>query len=433
MKGPLVGVVLLAGALAPAEAQQPDVLLLRCAERSSSLCVSSRVDLEPANARRIMAVDPATLSQAWRGRFLGDTALQGIGQAMPAAAGGRILILLDVSGSMKGTKIGTARLVLRQFLRSLDSLPRGSVRVAVAPFGSVDVARRIQGSRFTIPDSAVIGIDGLPPPERENTALFSAVSLGTERLRTEIGAAPAGTVGLLVVITDGNNDIRAGDDAGLLQGAAGLTQAARAVAESQIGVGIIGIGDLDQQALRNLAGPRGQAFGVADGDGAFELGQRLGQIRRMLGSSWDVTIRLATSNRGELGRGPGSLGLDLVTGQDRIPGGTGAWRPPLVALPAFAGSVPAGVLSAALVRTDNPGSWVGAALLAAFVVLLLIEIWIVLPRFLWPPVRPAVAAAEPTTDKGRAPKPVAGALRSDLKEVAPRKPTDVTAARARRA
>jgi hypothetical protein len=377
-----------------------------------------------------MTTDPASLLQAWRARFGRDTALLGFGQPLPAGSVARILLLLDVSGSMKGTRIGTARLVLRQFLRSLDSLPAGAVRVAIAPFGSVEVAPRIEAASFTRPDSAAREIDDLPAPDRENTALYSAVALATDRLGRELRSAPPAAVGLLVVVTDGNNDIRAGDDAGLLQGAGGLARAAETVGASPAGVGIVGIGNLDQAALRTLAGPRGLVLPVAAGAGAFELGQRLGQILRMLGASWEVTIPLGSASRGELGRRPGTLLLDLAAGSERVRGGSALWRPPLVALPAFAGTVPRGVLS--LSRAETPASWVGSALLAAFVVLLLIEVWIVLPRFLWPPVPVAAAVPGPAGGREKASKAAPGALRADLKEAAPRKPTDVTAARARR-
>ncbi len=431
MSGRLLLIAAMLGARTAAAQQASEAILLRCSERSSALCASARVDLEAGTARRLMGADPVALTQAWKGRFGRDTALLGAGQPLVAGTG-RILLLLDVSGSMKGAKIGTARLVLRQFIRALDSLPAGSVRVALAPFGSVDVARRIRAARFVVPDSAALRIDALPAPEKENTGLYSAVTFATERLRSELKQAPAGTIGLLVIVTDGNNDVGRGDDPGLLVGSAGLAEAARAVEDSPIGVGIVGIGDLDRQALKSLAGSRGQSFVVSASPGAFELSQPLSQIRRMLWTSWDVTIRLGATNRADLGRAPGVLSVDLAVGKDRVPGGSALWRPPLVALPAFAGTVPSGVLSAALVRGDNTGSWVGTALLAAFLALLLVEVWIVLPRFLWPPVAPAVVATAPSKERTPAPPKGAGTLRTDLKEVAPRKPTDVTASKGRR-
>ncbi len=427
----LLGLALVVPTVLGAQQPPPDAVLVRCAAGSSALCLSTRVDLTPESARRLMGADPAVLTQGWKARFGRDSALIGVGQPLAQGTAGRILLLLDVSGSMKGPRIGTARLVLRQFLRSLDSLPKGSVRVAIAPFGSIDVSRRIKAARFSIPDSTALGIDQLPAPEKENTGLYSAVIFATERLRSELAGAPAGAVGLLVIVTDGNNDIRPGDDPGLLEGQAGLAQAARTVDESPIGVGIVGIGDLDRQALRSLAGPRGQAFVVGNSPGAFELSQPLGQIRRMLWTAWDVNIRLASSSRADLGRAVSPVTVDLALAKDRVPGGTAVWRPPLVGLPAFAGTAPSGVLSGSLGRTEGAGSWIGSALLAAFLALLLVEVWIVLPRFLWPPVVPAgVPAGQPAKEKPVAPS---GALRSDLKEAPPRKPSDVTASRARRA
>ena len=57
-------------------------------------------------------------------------------------------------------------------------------------------------------------------------------------------------------MTDGTNDVRPGDDAGLLAGIGGLTQVHNDVAQSKIEVIAIGFGDqaeIDQHALAQLS------------------------------------------------------------------------------------------------------------------------------------------------------------------------------------
>jgi len=421
------------------------VSLLRCGAGSEALCASVQVDLDPAHALRLTRDHGGRAADGWRGRFLRDTALVGV--ARPAAnrrLEGRVMLLLDVSGSMKGSKIGTARLVLRQFLQSLDSLPAGSVQVALAPFGSVDVAPRIGGARFTSPDSAELLIDDLPPPTQENTALYSAVALAVYRLNDEVRRAGDGALGLLVAITDGNNDVRAGDDPGLLEGPSGLAQVAATVEQSPITVGILGIGNLDRPALQTLAGPRGSVFVVSGDPGAYDLIEPLRQISGVLRGSWSVTFRLPSASRAGLGRGWHRLDLGLAAGGDRVAVGSAMWRPPLVALPAFAGAVPPGVLSAAASGPGRSREWATRVLVAGFLAVFLLEVWIVLPRLMGSGLRLARSAPSPAPSP--APLPVgvttvrrptglhrARGIRADLTEAPPRKPDDITAAKARRA
>jgi hypothetical protein len=403
------------------------------------------VTLAPAAAAQLIDVDPFDRVSSWRAIFRGDT-LEAIGApATTAAIAGRVLVLLDVSGSMKGPKIGAARLVVRQFLGSLDSLPEGSIRVAVAPFGSVAVARRIGAARFEPPDSAVRAIRALPAPDRENTALFSAVTLATHRLNDEVARAGATGVGLLVVITDGNNDVRGGDDAGLLAGASGLAEASRVVAESPVAVAILGIGDLDMGALERLAGPRGRVFPVVARPSVFDLASPLGRATGVLQTSWVVSLPLRGTTRATLARGMEVADLRFDLGGDLLPAGTAQWRAPMVALPAFAGVVPP-ALAPGVDDGSRRRAWIGPALLGGVLLVLMLEVWIAVPRLIWRggpgpatapvsmpaavtrtgPLQPPVAAPTPSPAAGH-PIP----LRGDLTEIPPRKPSEITAARAR--
>ena len=96
----------------------------------------------------------------------------------------------------------------------------------------------------------------------------------------------------------------------------------------------------------------------------------------------------------------------------------------MIALPAFEGIAPAGLAPvASLARTDR--RW----LLAPMLLVSLALLWGVLPRYLWPPIAGPEAAAPV---KERAPVVAPGSLRTGLTEVPARRPTDTTAAKARR-
>ncbi len=411
--------------------------LMRCAPDGPTSCLTARATFAPDQAVQLIGIDPADRVAGWRALFRGDTLL-GVGApATTTPVGGRVLVLVDVSGSMKGSKIGSARLVLRQFLGSLDSLPRGSVRVAVAPFGSANVARRIGAARFEPPDSAGSAITGLPSPDRENTALYSAVTLGIRRLSDEVGRAGPATVGLLVVITDGNNDVRPGDDTGLLAGEAGLAEASAAVSASPAAIGVLGIGNLDRGALDRLAGPRGRVFGIAATPSAFDLSRPLATMAGVLQTSWLVSFPIPAAERSTLARGSEGLELGLTFDGALIPAGAATWRGPVVALPAFGGIVPAAVRPS-LIGAARRGGWYGAALAAGVLLILLLEVWVVVPRLVWGAGAglvggPASPSAAKLTSRRPTVAPQGSAIRTDVTEAPPRKPSDITASRANRA
>ena len=169
----------------PLAAQEPpEATLLRCAEGSNRSCLVTNVRLTPEQLRRASGVRLDSLAAAWRARFLGDSGLFARGRRSRGDEGqsNRLLVLIDVSGSMKNLGIGTVKLVVRDFLQTLDSLPAGSLRVAIAPFGSRSVAPRIKGAAFTTPDSARLGIDDVLEYRRLRPLL---------RLQTGIGVAQA--------------------------------------------------------------------------------------------------------------------------------------------------------------------------------------------------------------------------------------------------
>lgn len=409
-------------------AQQPvsEATLLRCAEGSKRPCLVANLTLSPEQLRAVSGIRPDSLAGAWRARFQSDTGMFARGRRGRAeeARGNRLLVLIDVSGSMKNLGIGTVKLAVRDFLQTLDSLPTGSLRVAVAPFGSRSVAARIAAATFTTPDSARLAIDRLPDPTTENTGLYSAVELATGRLVTELKVAGSTGVGALVVVTDGDNDVgRAGDDQGLLADQAGLARAARAVDQSPVIVHLIGIGNLNEQALTTLAGSRGRRYLVRLD--AYELAKPLGGVRDYFWSSWEVVVPLGIASEA-LGRGVAFLTPSLLSG-GRDLAAPALWRPPVLALPAFGGVVPADFSLATMERVAAARRLDRRWPLALMVMVLLILLWFVVPRLLWPPLAPS--GPVPTKAKAAPVRP--GGLRLDVKEIPPRRPTDVTAAKAR--
>ena len=145
-------------------------------------CLRTTVPLRPEEARA--ALDSAS---EWKGE-IADIALRG-GVARSTASLAHpltLLVLVDISGSMKGQGIELTRSALRTFI---SELPRGSVRVAVAPFASRNLAPQIRAAAFTDPQSALAQVDALPQPEG-NTGLYSAVEIGSEVVKGALQNAP---------------------------------------------------------------------------------------------------------------------------------------------------------------------------------------------------------------------------------------------------
>jgi Mg-chelatase subunit ChlD len=421
---------------APAAAQADSgVTLVRCGEKSASACLHVRTTLAPATAGALAPREGT--DGGWRLRHA-DTELPGRPAAVPRQARPplRLLVLVDVSGSMSDGGLQTARSALRAFLADL---PAGSVRAAVVPFASARVAERIRAARFVPAPQAAAQVDALPSPEG-NTALYSAVRDGMQRLGAE--PAPGDTAwNALLVVTDGRNDVgRRGDDPGLLAGQEGRRQAVEAVRASGAYAWMVGIGaGLDAAELRALGAPRGASFIVAEDPVA--LRRALERIQGWIFTGREFLLPVGGSAQARLAAGPARV-------QARAGGASagGTWVPPVFALPAFQGRAAGAVDGAAA----DPWRLRRAAVLAFFAGVLLI-LWTAVPPLLRSPPPPARAAApafasvpQPVDDvtarrrirlrTGGAPVAVAGVvtiapdgLRTGLTEAPPRRPTDVTA------
>jgi Mg-chelatase subunit ChlD len=406
--------LLAAMAMSPATAQ-PE--LVRCAEGRSVPCFRTRVELTPVTAQVLGTGDSARWSGAAGAVPFREV---DVGTVADAARPLVLLVLVDVSGSMAGEGMRQTRSALRAFLRGL-----GDSEVAVAPFGSRDLTAGIRGARFATPAAAEAGMDGLPAPAG-NTGLYSAVATGAEVLSARLRAAPAGAQGVLLVLTDGRNDVgHPGDEPGLLAGPQGRAQAVDAVRRSGVPVWMVGIGNgVDTGELAALAGPRGTPHTVAFDP--VRLGRTLGELRASLASARQVTAVLPADARARLARGEIAVRVEhAVRGASGTPH-TVRWRPPLMALPAFAGvASPARPLATlAAMQDELPGG--GTLPVFAILATLLAVLWWIVPPLIWPVRRSAV-----TTPPARSHRE-GFAVRAGVREAPPRRPSDVTAALARR-
>lgn len=406
------GTLALLAALSSPASAQPE--LVRCAEGRSIPCFQTRVELTPTAAQVLGTRDSARWSGAAGAVPFREVDVRTVADAARPLV---LLVLFDVSGSMAGEGMQQTRSALRAFLRGL-----GGSEVAVAPFGSRDVTAGIRGARFGTPAEAEAGMDGLPAPAG-NTGLYSAVATGAEVLAARLRSAPKGAKAVLLVLTDGRNDIgHPGDEPGLLAGSEGRDRAVDAVRRARVLVWMVGIGNgVDAGELAALAGPMGSPHTVAFD--AVRLGRTLGELRGSLASARQVTAVLPVDARARLARGEAEVRVENAVGSAPH---TARWRPPLMALPAFAGvaspSRPFATLAA--MQDESPAS--GTLPVFASLATLLAVLWWIVPPLIWPVRRAAVATPQPRS------APEGDGIRPGVREGPPRRPSDVTAALARR-
>ena len=231
------------------------------------------------------------------------------------------LLLIDISGSMldsSGTasemvsnKYEAAKLAAGKFLGGFQS---GQDHVAVVAFESHQVRERVTAAVFAGDiESAERQVADLPLPEKHyNTGLYSAVDTALDVLADVKRQNPA--VGaLLVVLTDGQNQVLKGDDPDLLTGSDGLEAVVAKANAFGLQVMTIGFGDgsipvgkkgaIDSEALRRLAWPTPSQFHAAQD--VQSLGELFGVARQLLVNRWQLTFTTQREGRGQL------AGLDL--------------------------------------------------------------------------------------------------------------------------
>lgn len=307
-----------------------------------------------------------------------------------AVRGRLALILVDISGSMNHvlpsghTRFQTAQEALDQFLEGFDS----SVdRVAIVPFESHNVASQIQAAQFaTNKADALLQIQALATPQpKNNTALYSAVLLGLQVLAREAGNVAGSPETLLIVMTDGKNEVFKGDDPGLLDGPSGLQQASSAVqlAGSQvIGIGFGDPGSIDAAALRQLSTKFYMAEDLDRLKQAFSFARAL-QTNRIV-ATFAAPVDDRTSLEGRTYHV--SATLSLPDGR-RLESGEKVWAAPQMSVPSFEGKCDTDELKAALQIVPTSGTWL--TMLRPVLVFfglgtLLLVLWFWVPRLVWP-------------------------------------------------
>lgn len=418
------------------------VSMVRCSDNSNVPCLQTTVPLRPEEARA--SIDSAS---EWKADIASLSLRGGVARSTASLAHPlTLLVLVDISGSMKGQGIELTRSALRTFI---SELPRTSVRIAVAPFASRNLAPQIRAASFTDPQSALAQVDALPQPEG-NTGLYSAVEIGSEVVKGALQNQPRDAWGALLVITDGRNDVRAGDDPGLLSGAPGREAAVNAVASSGSYVWLVGIGDAPDGAdLAALAGTHGERYLVAEDP--LLLHRVFAGIRDALFTTRALTYPAPTWARARLARGVFPMTVSRGDGRGCCAAAVaGRWTPPLYALPAFSGVADSGTTTVkAITSFEQSEARVGSNLLVfAFFALVALVLWFVLPGLLWADESVAMAGAPaakladsvaPSAPPARAvakaaaaeAAPPVGNVRRGVTEAPPRRPTDVTGSFAR--
>ncbi|MGC8881472.1 MAG: vWA domain-containing protein [Bryobacteraceae bacterium] len=316
------------------------------------------------------------------------------GESVAKVRGRAALIIVDISGSMKKalptgqTRFDAAKAAVRSFL---DQFEEGADRVAVVPFESHLVEDRIRSAVFARTRAAALGqVDALPEPElRNNTALFSAVVFGIDtlkqalpRIEQETGESPEAMV---IVLTDGNNEVLKGDDLGLLAGPAGMEEAARHVKQAPFPVIAIGFGEpgtIDEGALRQLS----TKYYLA---GDFEGLRRIFTFTRtFLNNRLVATFSSPYPDRASL------AGQNLpVTAELTLPNGQVlkspeiVWSAPQMGVPVYAGKCTPDEMKAVLAALPVSAGWTSIIRpIGVFcgLALLLLILWHWVPRLVWP-------------------------------------------------
>jgi hypothetical protein len=273
----------------------------------------------------------------------------------------------------------------------LNGFEDGADRLAIAPFGSRDIIETIRSARFaTTRQAALDALAAIPRPDpKANTALYSAVNAAVDALASAAHQVSGSPETLLVVMTDGENDVRRSDDPGLLAGTEGLEAVARHVEESGIPVQAIGFGsrdEIDETALRRI----GTKYNMTEDP--EDLKRLFTVARALLNSRIRVTFESPWMDRASLaGRSfPFTADLRLPSGET-LHSNEVIWSTPQMGVPAFQGKCEEAEARALLVRNrlQESTGWLGIAILRPLVVFaglgaLLVILWFGVPRLIWP-------------------------------------------------
>ncbi len=168
-----------------------------------------------------------------------------------------VMMVFDLSGSMISNNLGgrTRLDAAKEAARVLVDRFRPGDRIAIAPFESHDVKAKIDGATFAETREEVEAqIDRLQARRDGNTALYSATIFALNRLQR---LKNTDRQYMLVVLTDGKNEVKPGDDPEVLQRKDELDDVIEKLNETNIQTFTIGVGDgIDASALREMVFPR---------------------------------------------------------------------------------------------------------------------------------------------------------------------------------
>jgi Mg-chelatase subunit ChlD len=194
-----------------------------------------------------------------------------------------LMMLFDLSGSMVTGNLGTrTRLEAAKDAGKvlLDKFRPGD-RIAIAPFESHDVRAQIENAPFAeTREEAQAQIDRLEARRDGNTALYSATIFALERLQR---LKKTDRQYMLVILTDGKNDLRPGDDPELLRRKDDLDSIIRKLRETNIQTFTIGVGEgADANALREMVYPRENKEQYSSATDTESLGKFLASAKQAL-------------------------------------------------------------------------------------------------------------------------------------------------------
>jgi Mg-chelatase subunit ChlD len=193
-----------------------------------------------------------------------------------------IMMVFDLSGSMTSNLGGRTRLeAAKDAARVLVDKFRDGDRIAIAPFESHDVKKRIEDAPFaTTREEAEEQIERLQARSDGNTALYSATIFALSRLQK---LKKTDRQYMLVILTDGKNDVRPGDDPEVLRERHDLNDVIDKLNEANIQTFTIGVGDgIDAGALREMVFPPGAKEQYSSADDTQSLAQFLAGAKQSL-------------------------------------------------------------------------------------------------------------------------------------------------------
>lgn len=398
--------VLLAQALPRVLAQTPGLdfaeplKLVSCEPASTVPCFRMKLNLVDGRGQPYNAQLPApdklasAITVTMGGQQIRPFYASAAGESVAKVRGRAALIIIDISGSMKKvlptgqTRFDAAKAAVRTFL---DQFEEGADRIAVVPFESHLVEARIRAAAFARTRAAAMAqLEELPEPDvRNNTALFSAVVFGIEtleaalpRIEREMGESPEAMV---IVLTDGNNEVMKGDDLGLLAGPAGLEEAARRVRQAPFPVIAIGFGEpgaLDEQALRQIST---KYYLASDFEG---LRRVFTFTRTLLNNRLSATFSSPYPDRASLAGQNLPVTVELALPDGRVLKSPEVlWSAPQMGVPVYAGKCTPEEMKAVLAALPVSAGWTSILRpVGVFcgLALLLLLLWHWVPRLVWP-------------------------------------------------